>query len=157
MTSLSFERHGDKENSAFFEHYLQELLNEEIPANRRAIEEARALGDLRENFEYKSARQRHEYLSARATALDSDLRRVRPVDLDRIDLSQIRVGSVVKLTAGDDSRRLTILGPWESAPEKGIISYQSETAQKVLGKKPGESIELDGQDWVIEAIETAAC
>ena len=43
---------------------LRELVEEELPANRRAIEEARALGDLRENFEYKSARQRHEYLTS---------------------------------------------------------------------------------------------
>ena len=54
---------------------LKTLLEQEIPRNRRAIEEARALGDLRENFEYKSARQRHEYLSARAEALSGELSR----------------------------------------------------------------------------------
>jgi hypothetical protein len=48
---------------------LKRLAEVEIPANRKAIEEARAMGDLRENFEYKSARQRHEYLNARVAVL----------------------------------------------------------------------------------------
>ncbi|HUF79481.1 MAG TPA: hypothetical protein VMR44_11255, partial [Thermoanaerobaculia bacterium] len=52
---------------------LQALLREELPANRKAIEEARAMGDLRENFEYKAARQRHEYLSSRQAQLERDL------------------------------------------------------------------------------------
>ncbi len=54
---------------------LHEILAKEIPANRKAIEEARAMGDLRENFEYKSARQRHEYLTARAGDLKGQLTR----------------------------------------------------------------------------------
>ena len=56
---------------------LQQILSVDIPANRKAIEEARAMGDLRENFEYKSARQRHEYLNARAAALNGELNRDR--------------------------------------------------------------------------------
>ena len=47
---------------------LHQIMSVDIPANRKAIEEARAMGDLRENFEYKSARQRHEYLNARAAS-----------------------------------------------------------------------------------------
>ena len=135
---------------------LQKLLNEEIPANRRAIEEARALGDLRENFEYKSARQRHEYLSARATALENDLRRVNAIDLEKIDTSEVRIGSVLSLVAGADRRLLTILGPWESDPEAGVISYESESARRMLGHKPGDAVEDDGVSWTIESIEPYA-
>jgi transcription elongation GreA/GreB family factor len=132
---------------------LQELLNEEIPANRQAIEEARALGDLRENFEYKSARQRHEYLSARATALDGELKRVNVIDLERVDYSEIRIGTVVSLVAGEEKRELTILGPWESDPDAGIISYESESARGLLEHKVGDEVVDGGKTWTVESIE----
>jgi transcription elongation GreA/GreB family factor len=132
---------------------LQTLLNEEIPANRLAIEEARALGDLRENFEYKSARQRHEYLSARATALKHALQRVNVIHLDRVDLSEIRIGTVVTLTNESGQRQVTILGPWESDPEGGVISHESESARRLLEHTIGDQIEDDGTTWTVESIE----
>jgi transcription elongation factor GreA len=133
---------------------LKHLLEVEIPTNRKAIEEARALGDLRENFEYKAARQRHEYLASRTAALDGELRRVRPLDPATIDPSQARIGTTIELaTEGGEVRRLTLLGPWESAPEAGVISYESELAKSLLGKHPGEAIEIEARRFVIRAIE----
>src|SRR4029078_12662794 len=93
---------------------LQQILSVEIPANRKAIEEARAMGDLRENFEYKSARQRHEYLNARAASLNSDLSRSRPIETAGMDTSEVRIGSRVTLGQGSRERIITLLGPWES-------------------------------------------
>jgi transcription elongation GreA/GreB family factor len=135
---------------------LKTLLEQEIPKNRRAIEEARALGDLRENFEYKAARQRHEYLSARAEALSGELSRSKPIDLARLDLSRVGIGTVVLLRddAGDE-RRLTLLGPWESAPESGVLSYQSEVARSLLGRRPGDEVELEGKSYRVMAISPA--
>jgi len=133
---------------------LKHLLEVEIPANRRAIEEARAMGDLRENFEYKSARQRHEYLASRTAALDGELRRVRPLDPTTIDPSQARVGTTLELAAEDGTlRRLTLLGPWESQPEAGVISYESELARSLLGKYPGETVEIEAMRFVVLSIE----
>src|SRR4030095_11835538 len=101
---------------------LHRIMTVEVPANRKAIEEARAHGDLRENFEYKSARQRHEYLNARAAALNGDLTRVRPSE-EPTGLAGIRIGTRAHLIGG---RTLTLLGPWESQPEQDVISYESE-------------------------------
>ena len=134
---------------------LKELLEEEIPANRRAIQEARELGDLRENFEYKSARQRHEYLSARSASLASELERVQPIDVDRLDLDQVRIGSRVVLKGADGKKSFTILGPWESDPDQGVISYESELASDLLGKKIGDDVTVIGGDWTVQAIEPA--
>jgi len=132
---------------------LTKLLDEEIPANRRAIEEARAMGDLRENFEYKSARQRHEYLSARVEALKGDLGRVRTFDSSSIDASEVRIGSSLELESeSGDSRSLTVLGPWESAPERGIISYDSDLGQSLLGCKVGDVVEIDGQKCEVKRV-----
>lgn len=122
---------------------LKQLLETEIPANRKAIEEARALGDLRENFEYKSARQRHEYLASRVAALHRDLERVAPIDGSRVETDEIRIGTrlVLRNDAGH-TRNLTILGPWESRPEEGIVSYESEVAQTLLGKRVGDHVRV---------------
>ncbi|HUP25638.1 MAG TPA: GreA/GreB family elongation factor [Thermoanaerobaculia bacterium] len=135
---------------------LRHLVEEEIPANRRAIEEARAMGDLRENFEYKSARQRHEYLSARAATLHGELARARPLEPGQIQPDQVRIGTAAELEPpnGGQARRLVILGPWESSPERGVLSYESELARLLLGRRPGDAVEVDGEQFVIARIET---
>lgn len=132
---------------------LIELVEKEIPTNRTAIEEARALGDLKENFEYKSARQRHEYLAARATALNSEVTRASILDPERIDTSEIRIGTKMTLAAGDGSEReLTILGPWESSPENDIVSYESELAKSIIGRKVGDEIDVEETTYTVRDI-----
>lgn len=133
---------------------LHQIMTVEVPANRKAIEEARAMGDLRENFEYKSARARHEYLNARAAALNADLNRARPIETANMDVSEVRIGTKVRLSGnGGSSRVMTVLGPWESKPEEDVISYESDLAKDLLGKKVGEEISLAGESWRVEAIE----
>ena len=134
---------------------LKELLEKDIPTNRRAIEEARALGDLSENFEYKSARQRHEYLTARAASLEQDLSRVKPFDSSLNDASEVRAGCRLELE-GEEHRTLTILGPWESRPEDGIISYESDLAQEIQGKGVGDTVEISGKRFRVAKIEPVA-
>ena len=129
---------------------LHRIMTVEVPANRKAIEEARAMGDLRENFEYKSARARHEYLNARAAALNADLNRSRPIETANMDVSEVRIGTKVRLTG---NRVMTILGPWESKPEEDVISYESDLAKDLLGKKVGDEVSLSGESFKIEAIE----
>ncbi len=133
---------------------LRKLVEKEIPANRKAIEEARALGDLRENFEYKSARQRHEVLTALATQLQQDLQRSTPIDVASAACDRLRIGNRATLESDNGERRsLAILGPWESAPERGIISYESDLAARLLGAAPGARVELDGETFTLRAIE----
>jgi transcription elongation GreA/GreB family factor len=132
---------------------LQQILSIDIPANRKAIEEARAMGDLRENFEYKSARQRHEYLNSRAASLNGELNRVRIIDTEGMEVSEVRIGAKLVLTGGTGGRReMTILGPWESKPEEDVISYESEQAQELLGHKVGDTVPMGGESWTIESI-----
>ena len=132
---------------------LIHLAEVEIPANRRAIEEARELGDLSENFEYKSARQRHEYLSARAGALNHDLNRVRPIDAAQVTGDEVVIGSKVHLvTDAGNTWTITVLGPWESQPEENVLSSESEIAQRILGLKVGNTVELAGDFFRVESI-----
>jgi transcription elongation GreA/GreB family factor len=131
---------------------LTNLKNVEIPANSRALQAAREMGDLRENFEYKAARQRAEYLSARVAELASEISRVRIVDPATVDTTAVRVGTKVALSNGDVRREVTILGPWESAPERGIYSNQSDVAKALIGHATGEVVTFMGNDYEIESI-----
>ncbi|HEX7154761.1 MAG TPA: GreA/GreB family elongation factor, partial [Thermoanaerobaculia bacterium] len=131
---------------------LTHLKSVEIPANSKALQAAREMGDLRENFEYKAARQRAEYLSARVGELASELSRVQVLDPNLIDTSVVRIGTKVALSNGDVLREVTILGPWESDPERGIYSNQSEVAKKLMGHATGEIVSFMGNDYMIESI-----
>ena len=137
---------------------LRDLLEKQIPEMLKAIREARAHGDLSENFEYHAARARQEYLSARASELQGDLSRVRIIDPAKVDVSRVRVGTRVWLEPqrGGDRRTVTILGPYEAAPEKGIVSNGSEAAQALLERGPGEAVRFDGAGWTIASIEPAS-
>jgi transcription elongation GreA/GreB family factor len=132
---------------------LHHIMTVEIPANRKAIAEARAMGDLRENFEYKAARQRHEFLNSRASALNAELARVRPIDPATVDLSGVRIGTRAHLVgrAGQE-RVITVLGPWESRPEADVLSYESDLGKQLLDKPVGAEIELGGETWSLRAI-----
>ena len=131
---------------------LHNLKNVEIPANSRALQAAREMGDLRENFEYKAARSRAEYLSARVGELAGEIARVRVLDPAQVDTSVVHVGTKVELANGDVRREVTILGPWESAPEHGVYSNQSDVAKKLIGHAAGDIVSFMGNDYQIEAI-----
>jgi transcription elongation GreA/GreB family factor len=131
---------------------LQNLKNVEIPANSRALQAAREMGDLRENFEYKAARARAEYLSARVGELASEISRVRVLEPGQIDINSVRVGTKLSLSNGDARREVSILGPWESDPEHGVYSNESDVAKKLMGHAAGDVVSFMGNDYVIESI-----
>jgi transcription elongation GreA/GreB family factor len=128
------------------------LKSVELPANAIAMKTAKEHGDLRENFEYHAARQKHEYLSARIAMLADELSRSRALDPKKIDTAEVRVGAKVRLrdVATGSEREATILGPWDSKPEEFIYSYQSEFAERLLGARPGDRVNLsEGQVEVV--------
>jgi len=120
---------------------FDQLVRVEIPRNTEELRTAAAHGDLRENFEYKSARERQEMLSARAQRMHDELRRARAIDPSSIDPGAVRVGTRVHLTAGTAAPVvLTILGPWDSDPARGIVSYLAPAVTPLLGKRVGEDV-----------------
>jgi transcription elongation GreA/GreB family factor len=131
---------------------LHHLKNVEIPANSKALQAAREMGDLRENFEYKAARARAEFLSARVGELASEISRVRVLDPSQLDTSVVRIGTKLELSNGDARREVTILGPWESDPEHGVYSNESDVARKLMGHAAGDVVTFMGNDYVIESI-----
>jgi len=126
---------------------LEQLVKVEIPENTQAIRIAREHGDLRENFEYHAARQKHEVLTSRAARLNEELRKVRLIDPESVDPSRIRLGTRAELVPveGGDARIAVILGPWDSDPDRGVFSHRSELAQGLLGARVDDVVEIEGR------------
>lgn len=124
------------------------LIKEEIPQNREDIKVARSYGDLRENFEYKSAKEYQRVLMKRQGDWERDLKLAQPTDFSDPDTSKVSIGTVVQLEAvdGGDSLSYTVLGAWDSDPDKGIIAYLSERGALLLEKKVGDVIEFPTGD-----------
>ena len=133
---------------------LEQLVKTEIPQNAEAIRVAREFGDLRENFEYHAARQKHEILGARAARLHAELGKVRVLDPSAVDLSRVSVGSRFELepVAGGPARTVTILGPWESDPTRGVYSHQSDFARELLGLGPGDVVALEEGEYRVSGL-----
>ena len=119
---------------------LTNLKTVEIPANSKALQAAREMGDLRENFEYKAARAASRVpLRARRRAGRGDLARAACSIPTQVDTRSSASERKSTLANGDERREVTILGPWESAPEHGVYSNQSDVAKALLGHAAGDS------------------
>jgi transcription elongation factor GreA len=117
------------------------IVSKRIPENSRAIAAAREHGDLRENSEYKMAKQDQQVLMAQKTQLERDLARARVTDFKDAPVDQVGIGSVVELRdqAGAVTR-YSILGAWDGNPEKHIISYLTPLGAALLSRKVGDSV-----------------
>ncbi|MDR0302957.1 MAG: transcription elongation factor GreA [Treponema sp.] len=123
---------------------LAHIMDEEVPANSKEIEYALSLGDLRENAEYKAAKEKQEQLNSQIAKLKEDLERAQLFDPNSINTSKVSFGTKVLLlneTTGE-KEEYTILGPWESNPENNIISYLSPFGGAILNKVDGERFEF---------------
>ena len=120
-------------------------MHKKIPANSKEIAVARSYGDLRENHEYKAAKEMQKVLMRRKEELEGQLTRARGTDFADPRTDVVAVGTVVHATDLEVNQQetFTILGAWDSDPEKGIISYLSPVAQALLNKAPGEQVEFD--------------
>lgn len=133
-----------------------DLVTKQIPENSKAIGLARELGDLKENSEYKMAKQDQALLLARRNKLEMDLQRAKISDFSEIGTGAVGIGSVVTLLDENKNKEITytILGAWDSNPDKQIISYQTPLGKALIGKAPGEEIELhiEGVDSLLKII-----
>ena len=115
-----------------------------IPQNIRDIATARSYGDLRENFEFKSAKEQQAVLNRQKGELELMLNNARGTNFENVDISAVSIGSVVTLESleGSTHETYSILGAWDGVPEKGWVSYQAVIGKALLGKKVGETIDL---------------
>ena len=125
------------------EEELDHLKKVERPEVINALKEARAQGDLSENAEYSSARDRQGKLEGRIKEIEYTLENATIIENNND--GKIKVGSVitVKYDDDDDEEEYTIVGTNEADPFSNKISNESPIAQAVIGKKGGDKVSVD--------------
>ncbi len=121
-----------------------ELVKKKIPANSKEIAIARSYGDLRENHEYKAAKEMQKLLMKRKSELEVQLVRARGMDFSSAKTDAVNIGTTIQVTDLESQLQecYTILGAWDSDPDKGIISYLTPVAQSFLNQKVGAEVEM---------------
>src|SRR5207245_3899716 len=110
---------------ASFERKREEyetIVSKKIPENSKAIAAAREHGDLKENSEYKMAKQDQQVLMAQKTNLERDLGRARVTDFKEASTDQAGIGTIVAVKSGGKTTTYTILGAWDGDADNNIIS-----------------------------------
>lgn len=125
---------------------LENLLNVLVPENRRAIEEARAHGDFRENAEYDAAKERRRFLTAQRTQLERDILHSQGVDFRTVNVEGIViVGSAAELKS-DAGEKIVyyVVGAFDSSPDHGCVAYRTPIGEALMGHKAGDKVTLPG-------------
>ena len=127
---------------------LEELIQKKIPENTKEISIAREYGDLRENFEFKAAKQMQAVLMRQKSEWEKELEHARGTDFADTETDSVSVGTVVSLESldGGNAEKFALLGAWDSDPEKQILSYLSDVGKALIGRKAGEEVELPGSE-----------
>ena len=134
---------------------------EELPKIVEEISAAREKGDLKENAEYISAKEAQHIKSEKLKELRKQIDRAVIFDPTTITTAIVSFGTTVKVhdNSANQDISYTIFGPFESAPEQGIISYISPLGDKLLNHKVDENLQFTindkKYDYTIKSIEVA--
>lgn len=123
---------------------LQRLKGEERMKAVRAIEEARAHGDLSENAEYDAAKNAQGMLEGRIRDIEGKLATAQVIDITSLTGEKVMFGATVRLSDCDngDERVLTIVGEDQSNVDAGLISYSSPLARALIGKSVDDTVRV---------------
>ena len=121
---------------------LKHLKSVERPAIIQAIAEARAHGDLSENAEYHSAKEKQSFIEGRIKELEGLIGRANVIDPKTLS-GPIKFGATVVLVDEDDAEKtFQIVGEFEANIEKGLLNINSPLARALIGKDQGDSVEV---------------
>ncbi|WP_284260927.1 transcription elongation factor GreA [Roseicyclus amphidinii] len=121
---------------------LKQFKSVERPAIIRAIAEAREHGDLSENAEYHSAKEKQSFIEGRIKELEGLISRANVIDPATLS-GPIKFGATVVLVDEDDvEKTFKIVGEAEANIEKGLLNINSPLARALIGKDEGDSVEV---------------
>jgi transcription elongation GreA/GreB family factor len=131
---------------------LEDLIQKQIPQNSKEIAAARSYGDLRENFEFKAAKETQKVLMRRRGDLELLLVRAQGTGFDDVKTDVVGIGTTVTVTDQVSGQPVTyhILGAWDSDTVRGIISYPAALAQALLNKRVGDVVEANSDTGKLE-------
>lgn len=143
-----------KEGLEELKQELEQLVKVRRPEILERVSTARNMGDLSENAEYTVSREELSFIDGRIEELEELLKQV--VLISNTHSGTIKLGSVVKVNLGSDKEEFTLVGEWEADPKDRKISHESPLGKALLGKKVGETVEVDAPAgkiiYTIEAI-----
>lgn len=121
---------------------LDFLKSSERPETVIALDEARQLGDLKENAEYHAAKDKLALIDAQIAELGAIISKAVIIDPENLPHDKVSFGSTIELVDLDTDEEFTysIVGGVESDAEKGMISFNSPLAKQLLGKEEGDEI-----------------
>src|SRR4051812_42123020 len=110
----------------------------------KEIQRAREYGDLRENAEYKAAKERQTFLQARISQLQRRLQALAMINLDKVPKDKVGLGSTVTLKQLDTGEQITyeLVTPEEADPTLGRISPSSPIGRSLLNHEAGDEVEV---------------
>jgi transcription elongation factor GreA len=122
---------------------LKQLKSVERPAIIEAIAEARELGDLKENAEYHSAREKQGFIEGRIKELEAVLSKADVIDPATLS-GAVKFGATVTVVDEDTDEEKTwqIVGEYEADIERGLLNVRSPIARALIGKEEGDSVEV---------------
>jgi len=145
MSKVPMTRRGHE----LLQQELKKLKSEDRPAVIKAIAEARAHGDLKENAEYHAAKDQQGFIEARIKDIEGKLSHVQVIDITEIDArGKIIFGSTVVILDEGADKEITykIVGEDEADIKQGMISFTSPIARALIGKNEGDEIEFQAPD-----------
>ncbi len=124
---------------------LTKLKSIERPAVIKAIAEAREHGDLSENAEYHAARDRQSFIEGRVAELEDVTSRADVIDPTKLTGQTVTFGTRILVADEDTDQESTysIVGPYEADLSRGLISTSSPIARSLIGKRVGDSVEVN--------------
>lgn len=132
-----------KSGFAKLEVELKELKTKERPAVIRAIEEARAHGDLSENAEYHAAKDKQGFIEARISEIENSLARAEVIEAQNLSGSKVIFAATVTLADEDERESIyQIVGAHEADVKEGRISYTSPLGKALIGRTIGDEVEV---------------
>ncbi|EAU46903.1 MULTISPECIES: transcription elongation factor GreA [Salipiger] len=122
---------------------LKTLKSKERPAVIQAIAEARELGDLKENAEYHSAREKQGFIEGRIKEIEAVMSLAEVIDPTKLS-GAVKFGATVKVVDEDTDEEKTwqIVGEHEANIDKGLLNIKSPIARALIGKEEGDSVEV---------------
>jgi len=123
---------------------LERLKNVDRPANIKAIEEARAHGDLSENAEYSAAKEEQAMIASRIVKCEDLIARAEVIDPSAYKGQDVVFGATVKLvdTETDEEHKYKIVGTYEADLKEGTISIESPIAKSLIGRTEGDEVQV---------------
>ena len=140
MEKIPFTREGYEA----LKRELEQLKTVERPQNIKAIEVARAHGDLSENAEFHAAKERQAFIEGRVNELGYKINNAEIIDTSKLSKDTAVFGSKILLENLDtgETIKYQLVGPDESDIAAGRISVSSPLGRALIGKKPGDEITI---------------